>query len=143
MKQWAAIAMMCASVLALASCDRKDGDWDSMVWKAEVPVVKAGKNLYMVSNRGETLTFACRNYSKPWIEVVMDGRTQVFPELIYQEEATNNSHHVATEWFTADMVGNKLTITFEPNQESWEHLLDLTVTAGDIFYIFKFRQYAH
>ena len=41
-KIWIILFVMCAAVLSLASCssDEKDGDWDTMVWKAEVPVVK-------------------------------------------------------------------------------------------------------
>ena len=32
--------MLAAFSLASCSSDEKDGDWDTMVWKAEVPVVK-------------------------------------------------------------------------------------------------------
>ena len=33
------IALAMLAVLSLSSCDKQDGDWDSMVWKAEVPMV--------------------------------------------------------------------------------------------------------
>jgi len=35
------LAFVVFAAFSLASCssDRNDGDWDSMVWKAEVPVV--------------------------------------------------------------------------------------------------------
>ena len=38
MKLWRNILVMTAAMLSLASCssDEKDGDWDPMVWKAEV-----------------------------------------------------------------------------------------------------------
>ena len=41
MKPWRIAFVMTAAMLSLASCssDEKDGDWDTMVWKAEVPVV--------------------------------------------------------------------------------------------------------
>ena len=55
----------------------------------------------------------------------------------------NDRHKVTTDWFTVEIVGNKLIISFGPNKESWEQLLNLTVTAGDIFYTFNFRQLAH
>ena len=113
-----------------------------MVWKAEVPVVKSGDS-FEVSDRGETIVFTCRNYSKPWLAVVMSGETQVFPERIFQDIEINDRHKVTTDWFTVEIVGNKLIISFGPNKESWEQLLNLTVTAGDIFYTFNFRQLAH
>ena len=142
MKHWAALLVMCATIFTFFSCDKDDGDWDPMVWKAEVPVVKSGDS-YEVSDRGETIVFSCRNYSKPWLAVVMSGETQVFPERIFQDIEINDRHKVTTDWFTVEIVGNKLIISFGPNKESWEQLLNLTVTAGDIFYTFNFRQLAH
>ena len=49
-KIWIILFVMCAAVLSLASCssDEKDGDWDTMVWKAEVPVVKTTDGIYDV-----------------------------------------------------------------------------------------------
>ena len=141
-KHWAAILVMFAAIFTFFSCDKDDGDWNPMVWKAEVPVVKSGDS-FEVSDRGETIVFTCRNYSKPWLAVVMSGETQVFPERIFQDIEINDRHKVTTDWFTVEIVGNKLIISFGPNKESWEQLLNLTVTAGDIFYTFNFRQLAH
>ena len=46
MKVWRiAIAMLAA--FCHAFCSREDGYWDPMVWRAEVPVVKATDGIYM------------------------------------------------------------------------------------------------
>ena len=50
-KHWAAILVMFAAIFTFFSCDKDDGDWDPMVWKAEVPVVKSGDS-FEVSDRG-------------------------------------------------------------------------------------------
>lgn len=132
-------AFMMIVAFSLASCekDRLDGDWDSMVWKAEVPVV-INDGVYDVSNRGGTFTFTCRNYSKPWIEYAASGG-----EYYYPRREKNDYHTIMADWFKAEIVGNKLTVFFEPNNESSEQFLSLTVTAGDIFHTFKFKQFAH
>ena len=132
-------AFMMIVAFSLASCekDRLDGDWDSMVWKAEVPVV-TNDGIHEVSDSGGTLTFSCRNYSGPWISGAVYGEEHYYPE-----RENKDYHTIMADWFKAEIVGNKLTVFFEPNKESSERFLSLTVTAGDIFYTFKFKQYAH
>ena len=58
--------MMMLAAFSLFSCekDRLEGDWDAMVWKAEVPVV-INDGIHEVSDSGGTLIFTCRNYSEP------------------------------------------------------------------------------
>lgn len=57
MKIWRlAFAMLAAFSLASCSSESKDGDWDPMVWKAEVPVQTTDK-VYNVSEDGETIIF--------------------------------------------------------------------------------------
>lgn len=138
MKLWRLTLMMLVA-LSLASCekDRQDGDWDTMVWKTEVPVVKNG-GIYDVSDGGETFTFTCSNYSKPWIEGAVSGGEHYYPN-----RENNDYHTIIADWFKAEIIGNKLTLSFEPNKKSNEQFLSLTVTAGDIFYTFKFKQFAH
>ena len=67
MKIWRNIFMMLAA-FSLASCssESKDGDWDPMVWKAEVPVQTTDK-VYNVSEDGETIIFSCtiQNHGSP------------------------------------------------------------------------------
>jgi hypothetical protein len=126
-------------MLSLASCssDDKDGDWDPMVWKAEVPVVKTTDGIYEVSADGATFTFSCRNYSRPWIEQAASGDRYFLPD-----REKGDFHTITADWFRAEVVGNKLTVSFEPNKKPTEQSLSLTVTAGDIFYTFKFKQFA-
>jgi len=132
MKFWRNILMMAAAVLSLASCSNdEDGDWDPMVWKAEVPVQKAN-GTYNVSADGETLTFTCRNYSSPWI-------SSIAPDF---EGSTKDNRRITADWFKVEMIGNKLDVSFEANETSEERALHLTVTAGDIFYTFRFKQFA-
>ncbi len=139
MQHWKTILVMCLAIFSLASCekDRLDGDWDSMDWKAESPVVTTD-GIYDVSDRGATLSFTCRNYSRPWIENASSGEQQYYPE-----RESGDYHTIVADWFKAEIEGNKLTVSFEPNNESNEQHLSLTVTAGDIFYTFKFKQFAH
>lgn len=133
-KIWRLAFMMLAVVF---SCDRQDGNWDSMLWKAEDPMV-IDNGIYDVSDRGGTFTFTCRNYSRPWIENAVSGEGYHYPE-----RKNNDYYTILTDWFKAEIVGKKLTVSFEPNMESRDQFLSLTVTAGDIFYTFKFKQFAH
>ena len=68
----------------------------------------------------------------------MSGEEHYFPD-----REKNDYHTIMADWFKAEIVGNKLTVFFEPNKESREHILSLTVTAGDIFHTFTFKQFAH
>ena len=86
------IALAMLAVLSLSSCDKQDGDWDSMVWKAEVPMV-IDDGVYDVSDRGGTFTFTCRNYSKPWIEGAVSGEEHYFPD-----REKNDYHTIMADW---------------------------------------------
>jgi phosphate transport system substrate-binding protein len=50
---------------------------------------------------------------------------------------------ITTGWFKAEISGNKLKVVFEANKTAEERPLQLTVTAGDIFYTLKFIQLAN
>ena len=76
MKIWRNILVMTIAVLSLASCDKKDpdGKWTPMDWEAEVPV-QITDGVYNVSAAGSEFTFACQNYSKPWIaDALFNGK---------------------------------------------------------------------
>lgn len=136
MKIWR-LAFAVLAAFSLSSCSSDDGSWDSMIWKAEVPVVTVD-GIYDVSDRGGTFTFTCRNYSKPWIESAESGEKYYYPE-----REKDDYHTISADWFTAKIVGTEFNISFKPNRESNEQFLSVTVTAGDIFYTFKFKQFAH
>ena len=139
MKLWRNILVMTAAMLSLASCssDEKDGDWDPMVWKAEVPV-QVTDGIYDVSADGGTLTFTCRNYSKPWFAGAEVDGEPILPPLM--DEIGYGL--IYGENFRAEIHGNKLSIEFKPNKKAQATNTSITVTAGDIFYTFRFKQFA-
>jgi len=139
MKIWKNIIMMTVALLSLASCtsEEPDGNWDPMVWKAEAPVQKTDGVYIVPANRTE-LTFSCQNYSSPWIE-----NAEYNGEYYYPPREANDYHTITMGWFKAEISGNKLTVVFEANETAEERPLQLTVTAGDIFYTFKFIQRDH
>ena len=131
------ILVMTAAMLSLASCDsndNKEGVWDSMIWEAEAQVQKTD-GIYHVPTDGGTITFTCRNYSAPWIENAEYEENYYFPP---REEGIY--HAITANWFKAEIVGNKLSVTFESNGNDQTRPLKIEVTAGDIFYTFRFEQ---
>ena len=138
MKIWRLVlATLAAFSLASCSSESKDGDWDPMVWKAEVPVQTTDK-VYNVSEDGETIIFSCLNYSKPWFsEAEVDGEPILPP---YMDEIGYGL--IYGENFRAEIHGNKLSIEFKPNKTAQTTNTSITVTAGDIFYTFRFKQFA-
>ena len=139
MKLWRNILVMTAAMLSLASCssDEKYGDWDPMVWKAEVPV-QVTDGIYNVLADGGTLTFTCRNYSKPWFAGAEVDGEPILPPLM--DEIGYGL--IYGENFCAEIHGNKLSIEFKPNKKAQATNTSITVTAGDIFYTFRFKQFA-
>ena len=139
MKSWRIILVMTVAVISLASCDIADpaGKWTPMDWEAEVPV-QITDNVYNVSAAGTELTFSCQNYAYPWVaEVKLNGK-YYFPPL-----ELNDYRTITVDWFKAEISGNKLKVVFEANQTAEERPIQLTVTAGDCFYTFKFKQFAN
>lgn len=132
------ILVMTVAVLSFNSCsDEPDGKWDPMVWKAEVPVQKTDGVLH-VSADGTEFTFSCQNYSHPWIEYAVSNEENYYP----LREA-DIYHLISADWFKAEISGNKLKVVFKANETEEDRPLQLTVTPGDIFYTFKFKQFAN
>lgn len=126
--------LMFLSALSLVSCtkDKLVGDWEKMVWKADSPV-QITNGIYNVSANGATLVFSCSNYSSPWFA-----------------DAIENGKHINTEFknfqgenFEATIQGNKLSVTFKANTDTSVRETSISVTAGDIFYTFRFKQFAN
>jgi hypothetical protein len=138
MKFWRNILVITAAMLSLTSCDSdsKDGAWESMVWEADAQVQKTD-GVYQVPTAGGTMAFTCRNYSAPWLENAESGGNYYFPP---REE--DNYHTITADWFKAEIVGNKLSVTFDSNDNDQARDLKVDVTAGDIFYTFRFKQSA-
>ena len=138
MKIWRlALAMFAAFSLASCSSDDPDGKWDPMAWKVEVPV-QTTDGVYNVSEKGSEFTFSCLNYSQPWMENAMSNG-----EYYYPPREANDYQTITNDWFKAEITGNKLIVVFEANETMEERTLQLTVTAGDIFYTFKFKQFVN
>jgi hypothetical protein len=135
MKIWRIMLMMLAA-FSLASCSKTDGGWNAMEWEADVPV-QITDGVYIFSETGTEFTFSCRNYSSPWIENAMSNG-----EYFYPPREANDFHTITTDWFQAEMSGSKLKVVFKANETAENRTLQLTVTAGDIFYTFKFKQLA-
>ena len=140
MKLWSSILVMCVAMIALASCssESNDGDWAPMKWKAEVNVHKTN-GTYNVAAAGETIIFSCRNYSGFWFTgTTVDG------EAIYPSNTDETDHLlIDNDYLHAEIHDNKMTVAFKANNSSQARNITIGVTAGDIFYTFRFRQYAH
>lgn len=139
MKFWRIILVMTVAVISLASCDiaDPDGKWTPMDWEAEVPV-QITDGIYNVSAAGSEFTFACQNYSKPWIADALFNGKYYFPPRELDDYRT-----ITIDWFKASISGNKLNIVIDANETAEERQIELTVTAGDCFYTFKFKQLAN
>ena len=90
---------------------------------------------YIVNAEGGVFTFECRNYSQPWIE-----NANVDGEYCFPNRNEDDYHNLTTDGFKVSVKGNQLIVTFEPNRSGAARHVVLTVTAGDIFYTFKFTQ---
>ena len=124
------------ATIHLSSCSDSDpdGNWDPMQWVNESTYPEEdGK--YLVNAEGNTYTFECKNYSKPWIE-----NANVDGAYYYPNRSLDDYHNLTTNGFKASVKGNQLVVTFEPNRSGAARHVVLTVTAGDIFYTFKFTQ---
>ena len=140
-----AVAMTATIILASCGSDEHDdlvGDWDNMIWKTEAPVTMKS-DTYIVPATGGELTFSCKNYSDPWISNVRYARKYYYPIAVDKEYDETDWYTISLDWFKAEITDNLLKVTFEPNQEATEKPILLTVTAGDIFYTFYFRQSAN
>lgn len=138
MKTMRTIFAMLAA-LCLLSCGKdnnKSLDWDQMIWTNEESGQVAG-NLLTVSSAGTELGFLCKNYSSPWIDSADSNGEHFFPPI-----ENNDYRTLTTDWFKAEINGNKLKVVIEANNTEAERSLELVVTAGDIFYTFVFKQSA-
>ncbi len=132
------------AVITLTSCnsDEYDGDWDDMIWKTEVKATEQD-GTYLVAATGGEFTFSCKNYQHPWISEALYAGEYYNPDVQDDEHHTRDSKKLTLDWFKAEITDNLLKVTFEPNQATTERPIKLTITAGDIFYTFYFRQSAN
>lgn len=126
----------------LGACSKDDGDWTPMRWKTSVVKEKDGK--IAVPTQGGSYVFVCTNYNKPWmsnLKEIIDGKETYYN--IRWDDNLDSNHSITSPWLTAQWNANTLTVTVEPNETGKEREMDVTVTAGDIFYTFTFKQAAN
>ena len=139
------IAMAMIAAITFTSCgdiEEPDGKWDPMIWKAEVKTSRQGDACIVAATGGE-LTFSCKNYSKPWLSSAEYAGEYYQPDVEDEERHTINWQKISLDWFKAEITDNLLKVTFDANQQTTERPIKLTVTAGDIFYTFIFKQSAN
>lgn len=126
------------AIAGLTSCNTstEDGDWEPMKWSAE-QVLSVDNNYYVIPAEGATVSFICKNYSAPWMSNAITGGIQHLPD--YEKGDYRN---IKGDWFAASTNENRLTVTFTENAVS-DRYISITVTAGDIFYTFSFKQKAN
>ena len=131
------LATTLLSSIALSSCSKDDGDWDPMKWRTEVKTVKDnGTRLVQVPSKGGTYVYKCRNYNGFWLSDIKeteDGSTKV--------HYNTDRHYFSSPVTDVNITGNTLTVTIKPNETKKTRYVEVTVTAGDIFDTFKYKQY--
>lgn len=135
LKTWR-IVLTLLVVLSIVSCnkDLPDGNTSPMEWVLEESVPSYANN-YSVSATGGEFVFFCKNYSSPWLSNAKSNGVYFYPY--------DNAHRmITTDWFKAEIDGNVLKVVFEANDTAEQRPLQLTVTAGDIFFEFTFKQLA-
>ena len=143
------IATAIIATLTITSCHsdvvEPDGEWDNMIWNTETPVTKQADTCLVAATGGE-LTFYCENYSKPWISQA-DYAGKYYNPIIkdYNDpiNAPTDWQKLSLGWFKAEITDNQLKVTFDANEQQEERPIKLTVTAGDIFHTFYFKQSAN
>ena len=135
-RNWPIVIAIIAA-LSFTSCnedvERALGDWDEMIWKTEAQTTQKD-DAYIIDANGGEITFTCSNYSAPWLA---DADSL---DKHYYIEYDVRSYDA--DWFKADINDNVLKVTFKANPYPAERPLKLTVTAGDIFHAFYFKQSA-
>lgn len=142
MKNWArataaAVLMLCAVTLCLTACtsESKVGEWDPMKWKVVTPMANAKDGVYNVPSSGSTFSVVCRNYAGFWFsDIQVDGK--------YIEWDGKDIYQLDCEQFSAQIQGNKLTLDFKANESAQKRNITISVTAGDVFDTFCFKQLA-
>ncbi len=129
-------AVLFAMLLGSCSTTSADGDWEPMKWEAQHRA-KVEKGVYMVGAACDTLRFSCSNYKGPWMSSAVEDGVELYPDV-----QNGNYRDIRGSHFSASITGNELAVAFAENQSADAHSVTLTVTAGDIFYTFRFLQAA-
>lgn len=124
-----------------------DGNWSPMKWKTEVKTVKDKGGRYIkVPKEGGTYTFKCMNYGNSfWLsqaEEIQEGKSNRY--FAGQSNSVNRDswYSLKTAWSDIKRVGPNLVVVIQPQGQGSERILNLSVTAGDVFDYFTFKQTA-
>lgn len=142
------LTTLLATAATLSSCTSEDGDWDPMKWKTEVKSVKKdGVNYVLVPQAGGTYEYTCCNYKSFWLEDVIEstetptGNPWQFKGLydIYRRK-DDNLYNISSPSTEVSVKDTKLIITVKPNDTGKPRYIKVTVSAGDIFSDFSYKQ---
>ena len=136
------LAATLAMAFVLGACSDDDGDWAPMRWKTSVVKEKDGK--IAVPTQGGSYVFICTNYNTPWmanLKEIIEGK-ETYYNIPYDDNP-NSAYSITSPWLTAHWNANTLTVNVEPNETGKERKMEVTVTAGDIFDTFIFKQAAN
>lgn len=120
--------ILLAISIILAACSREDGDWDPMEWDNRLDNTE-------VAAKGGSYSTTCKNYPSFWIGDIMENGQYV--------EITDPKLQTADGgWYVVSINGKKATFVFHANDSGTERTASVTLTAGDTFYTFRFKQKA-
>lgn len=103
----------------------------------ERPAKSSQENgIYIVPAEGGEYTFECTNYSGVWLSLIEDNGEIVYPAADHED-----FHSYMGKGFGVNCDHNHVKVSFAPLDASTEsRSLTVDVTAGDIFYAFRFTQ---
>ena len=127
-------------LIFISSCDDNvDGNWDPMEWKYEnisegIKIIKpSGKDKDHVKyttrievSKSGSLDIVCKNYKSFW-----------FAENPNMMDEVDNGSRFHTDFCEMKIEGNTLHCEFFNNEQQSPEVLQIVVTAGDIFYHFQ------
>lgn len=131
------LIVLVIAITGLASCskDEPDGLWPRMKWNAPQNLVEEN-GIYIVPAEGGEYTFECTNYSGVWLSLIEDNGEIVYPAADHED-----FHSYMGKGFGVNCDHNHVKVSFAPLDASTEsRSLTVDVTAGDIFYAFRFTQ---
>ena len=113
------------------SCSNEDGLWDKMKWKFDN--VSDGIKTEQIKNHSFSVIYVskpgsidivCKNYKGFW--------------FVDYENSDDFRHNFSNSYCSMTISGNILHCEFYNVDSKLSEEVDVTVTAGDIFYSFKF-----
>lgn len=134
------LLMLALAGITLNSCEKQklDGDWDPMEWNDESGLERVD-NVYQVPASGGSYKFHCKNYDYFWISSIEEDGQFFVPDL-----ENNDWKDLSGQWTHVQCLPDgDLVVTFEPfsfYSSASNRTMNLCVTAGDIFYYFRFVQ---